>query len=58
MHSNLSITDGVYGVLSNQDVGEKIANLGGKVADGQVSQAELLENLINIAMQLKQNTGT
>ncbi len=23
MHSNLSITDGVYGMLSNQDVGEK-----------------------------------
>ncbi len=58
MHANLSITDGVYGVLSSQDVGEKIANLGGKVAAGQVSQVELLDNLINIAMQIKQNSGT
>ena len=28
MHSNLSITDGVYGILSSQDVGEAIKNLG------------------------------
>jgi integrase len=30
MHSNLSITDGVYGILSETDVGEQIATLGQK----------------------------
>jgi hypothetical protein len=28
MHSNLSITDGVYGIMSNTDVKRQIANLG------------------------------
>lgn len=28
MHSNLGVTDGVYGVLSNDDVGTQIASLG------------------------------
>jgi hypothetical protein len=28
MHSNLSITDGVYGILSDMDVRSEIHNLG------------------------------
>ena len=55
MHSNLCIANGVYGVLSNQDLVEKISNLGRKLAAGRVSQNELLDNLINIAIQIKQN---
>jgi site-specific recombinase XerC len=31
MHSNLSITDGVYGILSQIDVGEQIAEIGEKI---------------------------
>jgi hypothetical protein len=38
MHSNLSITNGGYGILSSQDVGEKIANHGGKATKGEISR--------------------
>jgi integrase len=33
MHANLSITDGVYGILSEQDVRNQIINMGEKEAD-------------------------
>jgi hypothetical protein len=54
MHSNLSITDGVYGVLSTADVGQRIAGLGMQLENGQASQEDLADQLIKLAMQLKQ----
>lgn len=53
MHSNLSTTDGVYGALSGQAVGDKITNLGNKAVSGDIPQSELISNLENILMQLK-----
>jgi integrase len=35
MHENLSITDGVYGILSERDVREEIVSLGKKVESGE-----------------------
>ncbi len=35
MHSNLSITDGVYGILSETDVRQQIATLGNGVANSE-----------------------
>jgi hypothetical protein len=55
MHSNLSITDGVYGVLSTADVGQRIAGLGRQLEIGQASQEDLADQLIKLAMQLKQD---
>jgi len=56
MHKNLSTTDGIYGGLSNQDVGETIRNLGGEAATGNISQNELIGQMENLLAQLKQNT--
>jgi hypothetical protein len=36
MHSNLSITDGVYGILSDMDVRSEIHNLGKPQKDEDV----------------------
>jgi integrase len=49
MHANLSVTDGVYGVLSDLDVKEQIASLGKMMAHGK-SEKELivlLKQLLN-----------
>jgi hypothetical protein len=56
MHSNLSITDGVYGILSTADVGQRISGLGQKVAIGEVNQTELLNQLTLLTEMLKKNT--
>jgi hypothetical protein len=50
MHSNLSITDGVYGILSQTDLREQIALLGQVTAT--YKKDEDLKELINITMQL------
>ena len=44
MHSNISITDGVYGILSDTDIQKQIASLGNTTALGE--SKEELENLI------------
>lgn len=44
MHKNLSVTDGVYGILSDLDVKEQIANLGKAIADSD-NRDELIELL-------------
>jgi hypothetical protein len=50
MHDNLSITDGVYGVLSGMEVKGEIANLGkGLMANS--NQKELIEILRQIINQ-------
>lgn len=56
MHSNLSITDGVYGMLSSADVGKRIAGLGGKLAAGQVDQGDIAQQLMDIALKLRNSS--
>ncbi len=55
MHSSLSITDGVYGILSSADGGKRIAGLGGKLAAGQVDQGEIAGQIIALAEMLKKS---
>jgi hypothetical protein len=49
MHANLSITDGVYGILSETDVREQISTLG-KMADFEYKHN--FEELLFITKQL------
>ena len=61
MHSNLGITDGIYGMLSTANVGKRIAGLGNLAEEGQVSQAELLDRvtkLIEIVEKSINSSGT
>jgi hypothetical protein len=37
MHSNLSITDGIYGMLSDDDIQQRIDNIS-KVTHGEINQ--------------------
>ena len=55
MHSNLSITDGVYGILSSEDVGNKIKSLG-DFTDSTLSKNEMIRSLENILQVLKKDT--
>jgi hypothetical protein len=45
MHENLTVTDGVYGVLSERDVRDRIIRLGREVAP-RAARAEDLKLLI------------
>jgi hypothetical protein len=45
MHKNLSITDGVYGVLSDLDVREQIVTLG-KQVENKEELIDLLKKLV------------
>lgn len=51
MHSNLSITDGVYGILSELDGKNQISNLAKEINIGSESKSEMviqkLEQLLN-----------
>ncbi|MFH1524242.1 MAG: hypothetical protein ABIF04_04695 [Chloroflexota bacterium] len=40
MHSNLSITDGVYGILSDNDVRGQIAGLGYQITKSETRDIE------------------
>ncbi len=57
MHSNLSVTDAVYGILEANDVKSQIAALGRSISIGETSETNntlpLLEVLIS---NLKNNT--
>jgi len=53
MHSNLSITDGMYGGLSTAEVGKRIAGFGGQLALGDVSQGDIASQIIALAEMLK-----
>jgi integrase len=55
MHSNLSTTDGVYGILSSADVGLKIAELGKQTITGNVSTDDIANQLIQFGEMLKKN---
>lgn len=49
MHSDLKITDGIYAILSNNDVKERVTTLGKKNQLGNIDQ------VIELLNQLKQN---
>ena len=53
MHSNLSITDGVYGVLSSYDVGMRISQLSMKLDYEEMSKNEMIKQLTKIIEQLR-----
>ena len=46
MHANLSITDGVYGILSEMNVREQIANLGQAIIKQDFIDVDLFANLV------------
>lgn len=59
MHANLSITDGVYGILSGMDVKGEIGELGKKTgfsASGEVDELKALVKLL--LLKLGENTTT
>jgi hypothetical protein len=45
MHSNISITDGVYGILSDNDVRGKIAALGKQIFSSETNDIEELKTM-------------
>ncbi len=53
MHSNLSITDGIYGMLSDDDIQERIDNIS-KVPFGEINQSkeEIKKQLMEIIANL------
>lgn len=56
MHSNLSITDGVYGILSESDVRGQIISLGQKIATDQNRDTnQLLPLLMELVEELKKS---
>ena len=58
MHSNLSISDGVYGGLSEQDVKKQIAKLGEKIANEETQDlAAKLQALEETISQIKTIMG-
>ena len=50
MHANLSITDGIYAVLSDNEVGERIAKLGENKPE---ANREIVQQLEGILQMLK-----
>ena len=48
MHANLTITDGVYGVLSENEVSSRIAKLGESVVDTTEDVVQQLEVIIKM----------
>ena len=59
MHSNLSITDGIYGVLSENDVKGQIAALGKKLSIAGIQNSnEIIPLLEQIITSIKENKGS
>jgi integrase len=54
MHADLRITDSVYGVLTDNDVRDTIAGLGGATPHKQNGQRALIEMLEATLTELKQ----
>ena len=46
MHANLSITDGIYGILSETDVREQINTLGNRTAQEDNKEISMLIELV------------
>jgi len=55
MHANLSVTDGVYGILSDTDVKKNISMLG-KIQDA-TNEDEIYDVLEILLAQHKKKTG-
>lgn len=58
MHPSLGDTDGIYNILSDNDLEERIRNLGKSVSQGDLTQQEILSKLNSLATdiaELKQN---
>src|SRR5258707_7340159 len=54
MHQNLTITDGVYGILSENDARKQIAELGQKMSElGQVDVKELVTLTKQLLLRLE-----
>jgi len=45
MHSNISITDGVHGILSDNDIRGQIAALGQQITESKTKDIEELKEL-------------
>jgi hypothetical protein len=62
MHSNISITDGVYGILSEKDTKEQIMSLGQKVFLGDRNHIrelkEITELFLNKLVDRQAQNGT
>lgn len=54
MHSNLSTTDGIYGILRDAEIRQRIGRLGGSEPAGDLSQAEILRQIQALMSQLKE----
>jgi hypothetical protein len=54
MHSNLSITDGVFGIFSEMDVKTQITKLGRKIIQGETQELSALATLTKQLEQLLQ----
>ena len=52
MHSNLNITDGIYGMLSDDDIQQRIDNIG-KVTNGESDQSK--EEIKKLLMKMIAN---
>jgi len=46
MHSNLSVTDGVYGILSKTDIRKEITELGKQLSVNEATDVEELNTLL------------
>jgi hypothetical protein len=54
MHSSLLVTDAIYSVLSEDDVGARIASMSGDLnATGDKSEQELVELMQEMLSQIK-----
>ncbi len=54
MHSNLSVTDGIYGILDDADVKQEIITLGEKFGTSETSNIDYIILLLeSILSQLK-----
>lgn len=53
MHSNLSTTDGIYGILKDPEVSERIGRLGGAAPSQAMTQTEILGQIQALMRQLQ-----
>lgn len=58
MHANLSITDGIYGILSSTDVKGEIDKLGKFIPSGQSDDIQELKSLINLLLRKLDESNT
>jgi integrase len=52
MHSSLSVTDGIYNILSDTDLAERITNLGKRVSQEDITQQEIISRLDLLAAEI------